>query len=144
MIVTKDGPKVVELGARLAGDFMTTAMVPLSCGVDMPGAVVKIALGESIDVQPKFNKGSCVRYFMKERIGLIREIVGVDKAKSIKGVQAVEILKGIGDEATPLRKSSDRLGLVITQGETAEEAIGIAEEALNQIDFIVEQEEKTV
>lgn len=138
MIVTKDGPKVVELGTRLAGDFMTTAMVPLSCGVDMSGAVVQIALGEAIDVEPKYKKGSCVRYFMKERIGTIKEVVGVDKAKKIKGVQQVEILKTIGEEATPLRKSSDRLGLVITQGETAEDAIKIAEKALAEIDFKVQ------
>lgn len=138
MIITKDGPKVVELGARLAGDFMTTAMVPLSCGVDMPGDVVKIALGEPIDVITRFEKGSCVKYFMKERIGIIKEIIGVEEAKKIKGVQTVEILKGIGEEATPLRKSSDRLGLVITQGETAEDAIRIAGEALDLIDFIVE------
>lgn len=138
MIITKEGPKVVELGVRLAGDFMTTAMVPLSNGVDMPGAVIKIALGESIDVEPLFNKGSCVRYFMKERVGTIKDIIGVSEAKNIKGVQKVEILKGIGEEATPLRKSSDRLGLVIAQGDTAEEAIRIAEAALEKIDFIVE------
>lgn len=138
MIITEDGPKVVELGVRLAGDFMTTAMVPLSNGVDMPGAVVQIALGEHIDVTPKFDKGSCVRYFMKERVGIIKEIVGVEEAKNMKGVWAVKILKGIGEEATPLRKSSDRLGLVIAQGDNAQDAIRIAEEALSKIDFIVE------
>jgi len=138
MIVTKDGPKVVELGLRLAGDFMTTKMVPLSNGVNMAEAVIKIALGEPIDITPRFNKGSCVRYFMKERVGRIKEIVGVDEARRIKGVQAVEILKGVGEEATPLRKSADRLGLVIAQGETAKEAVEIAEKALGMIDFIVE------
>ncbi len=138
MIITKDGPKVVELGARLAGDFMTTAMVPLSCGVDMPGFVVKIALGEDIDPTHKFNKASCVRYYMKERVGTIKKVVGVEDAKALEGVQAVEILKGVCEEATPLRKSSDRLGLVITQGRTVEDAIRIAERALDMIDFIVE------
>ena len=138
MIITKDGPKVVELGARLAGDFMTTAMVPLSCGVDMPGDVVRIALGEDIDPTHKFNKGSCVRYFMKERVGTIKKIVGVEDAKALEGIQTVEILKGVGEKATPLRKSSDRLGLVIAQGQSAEEAIEIAEKALSMIDFVVE------
>lgn len=98
MIITKDGPKVVELGVRLAGDFMATAMVPLSNGVDMPGAVVKIALGEPIEVEPKYNKGSCVRYFMKERVGTIKEVIGIEEAKAIKGVQKIEILKGIGEK----------------------------------------------
>lgn len=138
MIITKDGPKVVELGARLAGDFMTTAMVPLSCGVDMPGSVVKIALGEDIDPTHKFNKASCVRYYMKERVGTIKKVVGIKEARALEGVQAVEILKDVCEEATPLRKSSDRLGLVITQGKTAEEAIRTAEMALDMIDFVVE------
>ena len=76
-----------------------------------------------------------LRFIQKQ---VIKKIIGVDEAKSINGVQRVEILKGIGEEATPLRKSSDRLGLVIAQGDTAEEAIAIAEEALEKIDFIVE------
>lgn len=138
MIVTKDGPKIVEIGVRLAGDFMTTGMVPLSTGVDMPGAVVKIALGEPIDTTPLFNKGSCVRYFMKERVGTIKKVIGVKEAMALEGVRAVEILKGVGETAAPLRKSSDRLGLVITQGETAEDAVDIAEKALDMIDFVVE------
>lgn len=138
LIVTKDGPKVVEIGVRLAGDYMTTKMVPLSNGVDMPSEVVRIALGEPIDVAPKFDKGSCVRYFMKERVGIIKDIVGVDEALKIPGVKRVELLKGPGDEAVPLRKSSDRLGLVITQADTAQEAIKIAEKALDMIDFVVE------
>ncbi len=138
LIVTEDGPKVVEIGVRLAGDYMTTKMVPLSNGVDMPSEVVKIALGEPIDVDPRFDKGSCVRYFMKERIGVIKEVVGIEKALDIPGVKRVELLKGPGDEAVPLRKSSDRLGLVITQADTAQEAIDLAERALDMIDFIVE------
>lgn len=137
MIITKDGPKLIEVGVRLAGDFMTTGLVPLSAGVDMPGAVVKIALGEPIDVTPKYAKGSCIRYFMKERVGLIKEVKGVLEAEQMPGVISVGILKGMGEEATPLRKSSDRLGYVITQGSDANEATKFAEDALNVIDFVV-------
>lgn len=116
---------------------MTTRMVPLSTGVDMPGAVVKIALGEPIDVTPTINKASCVRYFMKERIGEIQAIRGFEEAYKVFGVTDVGALKNIGDEATPLRKSSDRLGYVITQCDTVKEAIKSAEEALEKIDFVV-------
>ena len=35
IIVTKDGPKIVELGARLGGDCITTHLVPLSTGMNM-------------------------------------------------------------------------------------------------------------
>ena len=137
MMVTEEGPKIVEIGARLDGDFMTTRMVPLSNGVDIPSEVVKIALGEAIDITPKINKGSCVRYFMKERVGTIKKITGLEAARRVKGVQEVGVLKGVGEIATPLRKSSDRLGYVITQMNTAEEAVRAAETALSMIDFVV-------
>lgn len=138
LIVTRDGPKIVEVGVRLAGDFMTTGLVPLSTGVDMPGNVVKIALGEPIDVEPKYHKGSCIRYFMKERVGVIKEVKGISEAEKMPGVISVGILKDVGEEAKPLRKSSDRLGYVITQGENADQAIKFAENALNTLDFVVE------
>ena len=39
--VTKDGPKIVELGARLGGDCITTHLVPLSTGVNMVECSIK-------------------------------------------------------------------------------------------------------
>lgn len=138
MIITEEGPKVVEIGVRLAGDYMTTKMVPLSNGVDMPSEVVKIALGEPIDVTPKIDKGSCVRYFMKERVGTIKSYSGLEEAMNVPGIVWIEPLKPIGDEATPLRKSSDRLCLVVAQSDSAQEAIDAAEKALELIDVIVE------
>ena len=59
--VTKDGPKIVELGARLGGDCITTHLVPLSTGVNMVDASIRIALGEKPDLEPKWNKGSAIR-----------------------------------------------------------------------------------
>lgn len=49
--VTKDGPKIVEIGARLGGDNITTHLVPLSTGVNMVEAAIKIALGEEISLK---------------------------------------------------------------------------------------------
>ena len=38
--VTADGAKIVEIAARLGGDFITSKLVPLSTGVDLVGASV--------------------------------------------------------------------------------------------------------
>lgn len=138
MIITEDGPKIVELGVRLSGDLLATEMVRLSNGVDMSMGVVNIALNDPVDVTPKFEMATSMRYFMKERVGTIKEITGIEEAKRIPGVVSVGILKGIGEEATLLRKSSDRLGFVITQAPSATEADAIADKAIALIDFIVE------
>lgn len=138
MIITKDGPKIVEVGARLAGDCMTTHLVPLSTGVDMVKAVINIALGEPVDFTPKYSKGSCIRYYMKPVVGKIKAFEGLDDAAAVEGIQQVTMVKKVGDMAVELRSSGDRIGFVIAQMDTPEEAIAQCEKALDLIKVIVE------
>ena len=137
IIVTKDGPKVVEIGPRLAGDYMTSHLVPYSTGINMVEGIIKIALGEKPDIEIKFEKGSCVRYYMNPVEGEIIDIKGVDEAMQTRGIKDVIFMKKIGDMATPLRSSNDRIGLVISQMDTARDAIKSCEEALNKIEIVV-------
>lgn len=139
IIVTKDGPKVVEVGPRLAGDCMTTHLVPLSTGIDMVTAVINIALGQPVDHEQKFTKGSCIRYFMKPVVGKINEIRGIDEIKKMDGVVQITLIKNVGDMAVPLRGSGDRIGFVIVQKDTAEEAVRCCDEAIAKLDVLVEQ-----
>lgn len=137
IIVTNKGPKVVEVGPRLAGDCMTTHLVPLSTGVNMVENVINIALGNEINIDKTINKGSCIRYFLKPVIGKIKDIKGVDEARKVCGIQDVVLLKHPGDQAVELRSSNDRIAYVISQADTADKAINICEEALNKIEVIV-------
>lgn len=130
--VTKDGPKIVELGARLGGDNITTHLVPLSTGVDMVESCIKIALGEEPDMEPKFQKASAIRY-MKSSIGVINDIQGVEEAREVCGIRQVSIIHGIGSYAKEIQSSVDRIGFVIAQAESAETAIGVCEAALKKI-----------
>jgi len=138
IIVTKEGPKVVEVGPRLAGDYMTTHLVPLSNGVDMVEGIIKIALGETPDIEKKYSKGSCIRFFMKPVVGKIKEIRGVEEAKKAPGVVMVHLLKHPGDEAVELRESNDRICCVMTQCDTVEEAVKCCEDALEMIEVVTE------
>ena len=53
--MTPDGPKIVEIGARLGGDNITTHLVPLSTGVDMVECCIRIALGEKPNLEKRIN-----------------------------------------------------------------------------------------
>lgn len=137
IIVSKDGPKIVEVGPRLAGDYMTSHLVPLSTGVDMIEGIIKIALGEKPDIVPKQSKGSCIKYYMKEIVGTIEDIQGITEARNVKGVVMVSTMKQVGDEAVPLRSSNDRIGFVMAEGENAEMAIESCDKALSKIKVVV-------
>lgn len=136
IIVTKQGPKIVELGARLGGDNITTHLVPLSTGVDMVECCIKIALGEIPDIKKKWNKGSAIRYF-EQHAGVIDSIEGVDKAEEIDGVQQISIVHGVGEEVTEINSSGERMGFVIAQDVDVDAAIKDCLAALTKINVII-------
>lgn len=139
--VTKDGPKIVELGARLGGDCITTHLVPLSTGVNMVECSIKIALGEKPDLAPKWTKGSAIRY-LKTGTGVIAGIEGTKDAESTLGVVQVSLVHGVGEQVGEIRSSVDRAGFVIAQGETAAAAVEAAEAGIRKIVITVDNGEK--
>lgn len=132
MMVTGCGPVMIELGARMGGDNITTALVPLSTGIDMVKATIEVALGNQPDIESKFHCGSAIRYLDAPE-GIIAGITGVEEARQMPNVKDVIMTKEVGDSSTPIHCSNDRIGSVITQAATAEEAVKDCEEAKNLI-----------
>lgn len=138
MIITKEGPKMVELGARMGGDKITTHLVPLSTGIDMVKATINLALGEEPIIDEKYCKGATIRYFEAKK-GVIKKIDGVDDAFLIQGVQEISFSKEIGEEICEIDSSAARIGCVLAQGDTAQDAINIANKVINQINIEIQE-----
>ncbi len=124
--LTPTGPKMVELGARMGGDCITTHLVPLSTGIDMIKATIDISLGETPDITPKLHKGSAIRFF-DAPCGIISSIEGINNAQYINGVIEISFTKRIGEEVTEVHNSIDRCGFVISQCDSTSEAIMVCE-----------------
>ena len=137
MRVTQRGPVMIELGARMGGDNITTHLVPLSTGIDMVGGTIKVALGKQPDIEPTRHGGSAIRYFQVP-FGTIKAIENVDEAKQIPGVKQITFTKDLGEESTPIQCSNDRIGFVIAQGEAAEDAVKACDEAMKTIKITIE------
>lgn len=136
IMVTKDGPKMIELGARMGGDCITTHLVPLSTGIDMIKAAINISLGNPPDIEKKFEKGSAIRYFNVKQ-GIINNISGIESTENIDGVKEIILTKNIGDEITPIQSSLDRAGMVICQSKDRISAINQCEKAIKTVVFHV-------
>lgn len=122
IMATPDWPKMVELGARMGGDCITTHLVPLSTGIDMIKATIDVSLGLKPDISPKFNKGAAIRFF-EAPCGIIKAIEGVEEARKIEGVNDILFTKSVDDTITDIHSSTDRVGFVIAQGVNAHHAI---------------------
>lgn len=132
--VTPTGVKVVEIGARLGGDNITTALVPLSTGVDMLGACIRVAMGEPVGDFCRMPNTAAIRYFAPP-VGTILDIQNVEQARAIPGIWDIQILRGVGQQVVPISSSTDRIGFVIAQGYDGRTAAEICEEAVALIRF---------
>lgn len=130
--ITKNGPKIVEIGARLGGDNITTHLTPLSTGVDMVESCIKIALGEKPDIRIKYDKASAIRYFNQSH-GRIKSIRGVEEASKLPGIIQISIIHGKDHIINGIKSSSDRVGFVIGQADDCKRAISTVIKALSLI-----------
>lgn len=133
--ITPCGVKVVEIAARLGGDFITSKLVPLSTGVDMIECTFSTLLGKTVDVEIKKKRGSAIRIIQGKK-GTIKSVEGINVAQNMPGIIDVELYKGNGDIIREPENSGDRIGHVIAIGTNAEEAAQRAEAALNNIKVI--------
>ncbi len=134
IMMTEEGPKVIELGARMGGDCITSHLVELATGIDMVGETIELLCGNKVDITPKIDKGSAILYLKAEE-GIIKEIVGIEEAIEIEGVKVIEITKNIGDKVSSIKSSVDRIGFIIAQGENSREALEICQKALEKINI---------
>lgn len=136
--VTSTGAKLVEIAARLGGDFITSKLVPLSTGVDMIECSFATLLGDEVPYQKKFDKGAAIR-FIQGKKGILTSIDGIDMAKTLPGVVDVKLYKKIGEKIRKPENSSDRVGHVVAVGKDAYEAAGLADQALKVITVNVDK-----
>lgn len=132
--VQKGKAYIMEIGARLGGDFISTELTHLSTGVDMVAAAINVALGVTPDLEPKEQKrGVCIRYFCPQA-GQVVSISGMECLND-KNVYLSEIYCREGDYIREVKSSLDRSGHVIVTADNSQEAIEKAEEIINKIKF---------
>lgn len=104
-------PYIIEMACRLGGDYITSDLVPLSTGINMMDNLIRLSLGETIDVEPKFQKWSFVQFLNEENYFRCKEFIEQNKDL----ISRYEV----GEYKNDVIKSSlDRLGYIIFQTET--------------------------
>jgi len=135
LVMTSEGPVVIEVAARLSGGFFCTDQIPKAVGVDLVKQTIKISLGMKIDVSELEPKNLCalgIRYFFPKP-GKITKIEGFDQLKRYDWVFKKLLFKKVGEIIEPYTDHTKRVGLVITVGKNREEANRRAVMAVNSV-----------
>lgn len=136
LIITKHGPKMVELGARGGGGHIFHTIIETVTDIQAPVATAYILTGERVSLDALSQKGAVYRFFTPPH-GMLREVRGLEEARRTEGVLDVGLLKRIGDEVGLNNNSLDRTGYVVTHGRTREEAIRVADSVEGIIEFVI-------
>lgn len=130
--VQDDNAYIMEIGARMGGDFISTVLTRLSTGVNMIDAAVNCALGIEPDLTPKAEpQGVCIRYFCPKPGKLVS--ISNTEVLNDSRVHEWEIYHQVGDEIPEVTSSLCRSGHVIVTENTPQKAIELAEQLINKV-----------
>lgn len=125
---------LMEIGARLGGDFISTELTHLSTGIDMVAAAIDVALGVEPDFNPKEEpKGVCIRYFCP----MPGKLVSIGNTEILKDprVYLWEIYHKAGDVIPEVTSSLCRSGHVIVTESSPQKAIDLADRMISEVKF---------
>lgn len=127
---------LMEIGARMGGDFISTELTHLSSGIDMVAATIDVVLGVEPNLQPvKMKHGVCIRYFTPKP----GKVITIENTEVLNRseVYDAEIYVKQGDEVFEVKSSLDRSGHVIVTAPTVQKAICVAEEIIDTVRFVI-------
>ena len=101
---------VIETSPRLGGDYITSTLTPLSTGVNLEDELLKIALGETINPQPKAVQYSGVRFFDFEEGSVVKQVPDEKFVKVWPHVVDFSFNLKEGDKVNRITSSLNRYG----------------------------------
>ncbi len=116
--ITPDGVKMVEIGARLGGDYISSYLTQLSTGVDMNRAIAQVAMGEAPDLQPSRQRYSGIRYVNWETGREVVRVTPPDSLFADADLAHAGIFVKPGELLPAVTESTNRHAFVITSGAT--------------------------
>ncbi|MFD5496349.1 ATP-grasp domain-containing protein [Streptomyces sp. NPDC001812] len=126
VILTDDGPRIVESQARLGGDRIP-ALIRIATGFDIEAALFDLLAGRAAAPGPAVRSGA-IRFFQFEP-GTVESVDGLDAVRALPYVEEVSFRFAPGDELPATVHSASRHGYVVLEADDAEQADRRAGEA---------------
>jgi biotin carboxylase len=119
MMVTADGPRIIEMTVRLSGGFDCQFLVPAATGKRVLKAAVLTALGQRIPdglLQPTRQRVG-VTGSLWPAPGRIARIAGVDEARRLPGIEQIFFRYAEGEQIQPYTDCTRRVCFIVATGE---------------------------
>jgi len=139
LVIHEGRVKVIELAARMSGGFFATVAAPVSCGVNLVEANIRLALGEKLnreDLLPKWQKGAAIRFAFPPE-GVIHSVNGWEQIQKDVACRFAHVFTKPGQIIAPITNHPARPAVVVAEGTTTVQAVQNAKRMINQLKWEV-------
>lgn len=130
--VTADGPRIIEINARMAGDDIAF-LIRQASGIYFQREIIRLHAGDEPDISPTQGRAAAVRYLVAANDGILMAVTGAERTRRVSGVVEVAIEVEEGKRVNVPTSNLDVLGHVITVADTAGDAVRCVEAAIGQL-----------
>jgi biotin carboxylase len=135
VIVTSRGPRIVESHNRQGGDSIPRLVLEAT-GVNLADFEIAARMGDShwtLPTEVSADKAAAITFWAADRSGIV--VAQPQVVSSGHDRHEITLLADVGEHVEPLLHSSDRLGWVITVGDSASEAYSRGEALVREHPF---------
>jgi phosphoribosylaminoimidazole carboxylase (NCAIR synthetase) len=120
-IVNPQGFYLVEMACRGGGTLIPSDIVPHVSGVPVYDTLYAMQMQETVSIKPLSVPRHALLHFFEFPAGKVQAIRGLEEARSIPGVHALELEFSEGDTLKPAGDDRGRQGYAILITETADQ-----------------------
>jgi biotin carboxylase len=130
--LSDEGPKIIEVNPRLAGDFIPE-LVRYATGVDLITSIIQLASGQRPVLSASTSGYAAIRFFLPEYSGCLVGINGLEQLRALVTLVDLQTYRNVGDKVILHGDFKDRIGHVIITATTREPSYTEFEQAMRQV-----------
>ncbi|MFK7866195.1 MAG: sugar-transfer associated ATP-grasp domain-containing protein [Alphaproteobacteria bacterium] len=143
MVLTADGPKVIEVALRPSGGYLATHQIPHGVGVDFINILLLLAQGKrptKDQITPYFKQALAIRYFFAPKADsdskTLQQINNLNKWHANPDVIFLKLPAQIGSSLSFADNHTARLGCVLVRSKDEQTAAMLADQIIKDVEFV--------
>jgi hypothetical protein len=134
--LTPRGPRVLEIAARPIGGLCARAL-RFENGWSLEELIIRHALGEPVEGVRREEASSGVMMIPVPAAGVLEGVRGEAEARSVPGVEDIQITAKLKQKLVPWPEGSSYLGFIFARGPAPGEVEAALREAHRRIEFVI-------
>jgi biotin carboxylase len=135
--VNERGPWVIEVAARAIGGLCSRAL-RFDDRMSLEELIIRHALGEDTKSITRESRAAGVMMIPIPRAGVLREVTGVDAARSVPDIEDVIITAHITQEIEPPPEGASYLGFIFSRAAKPDRVEAALREAHARLEFLID------